>query len=128
MKSLYRAFTSFIAAAVLATIPAGITAAQSIQAGVQAAHGNGQPTDLFGGTGIFTTVVNLLLFLIGAIAVIMIIVGGLRYILSGGNASSVTAAKNTILYAVVGIVVALLAYAIVNFVVTSFAAGGTGGL
>jgi hypothetical protein len=46
----------------------------------------------------------------------MLIYGGIRYTISGGDSSSVTAAKNTIMYAVIGIVVALLAYAIVNFV------------
>ncbi|AHB42191.1 hypothetical protein RAAC3_TM7C00001G0333 [Candidatus Saccharibacteria bacterium RAAC3_TM7_1] len=66
------------------------------------------------------TVVNVILFLLGAIAVIMIILGGVRYVLSNGEASQVTAAKNTILYAVIGLIVALLAYAIVNFVVDQF--------
>ncbi len=56
----------------------------------------------------------------------MIIIGGLRYVVSGGNATAVTAAKNTILYAIVGVIVALLAYAIINFVLQSFT-GGTGG-
>lgn len=69
-------------------------------------------------TGIFTTIVNVALFLIGAISVIMIIYGGIRYTISGGDAKNVTAAKDTILYAVVGLVVAILAYAIVNFVIT----------
>lgn len=68
---------------------------------------------------IFTTIVNILLFIIGAVAVIMIIVGAFRFVTSAGNSSSVTAAKNTILYAVVGLVVAILAFAIVNFVVGS---------
>ena len=68
----------------------------------------------------FKDIINVLLYIIGAIAVIMIVVGGLRYVLSGGDSSAVTGAKNTILYAVVGLIVALLAYAIVNFVVTSF--------
>ena len=66
-------------------------------------------------------VVNVLLFLLGAIAVLMIIIGGIRYVLSNGESSQVTAAKNTILYAVIGLIVALLAYAIVNFVVDQFA-------
>lgn len=66
------------------------------------------------------TVVNVILFLLGAIAVIMVILGGVRYVLSNGEASQVTAAKNTILYAVIGLIVALLAYAIVNFVVDQF--------
>jgi hypothetical protein len=67
-----------------------------------------------------SSIVNVLLFAIGIISVIMIIVGGLRYVTSNGDASQVTAAKNTILYAVIGLVVALLAFAIVNFVVSQF--------
>lgn len=66
-------------------------------------------------------IVNVVLFVLGAVAVIMIIVGGFRYVLSGGDSSAVTSAKNTILYAVVGLIVAILAYAIVNFVIDSFA-------
>lgn len=65
-------------------------------------------------------IVNTLLFAIGVAAVIMLIIGGLRYVLSGGNPQNTKAAKDTILYAVVGIVVALLAYAIVNFVLGQF--------
>lgn len=64
-------------------------------------------------------IIDLLLFAIGAVAVIMIIFGGFRYVLSGGDSSSVTAAKNTILYAVIGLVVAILAYAIVHFVTSN---------
>lgn len=64
----------------------------------------------------FKTISDLLLFIIGAVAVIMIIIGGIRYITSNGDQAQVTGAKNTIMYAVIGIVVALLAYAIVNFV------------
>lgn len=65
-------------------------------------------------------VVNVLLFILGAIAVIMIIIGGIRYTTSNGDASNIKSAKDTILYAVVGLVVAILAYAIVNFVVDAF--------
>ena len=71
-------------------------------------------------TSIISTVTNVLIFFVGAISVIVLIVGGLRYVVSGGNASSVQGAKNTILYAVVGIVVAISAYAIVHFVLTQF--------
>ncbi len=62
-------------------------------------------------------VINTLLFIVGAVSVIMIIVGGIRYTISGGNTSSITAAKNTILYAVIGLVVAIIAFAIVNWVI-----------
>lgn len=98
-----------------------------IQGGADSARGNDQTTELFGQTGIFRTITNVLLFILGAISVIMIIIGGLRYVVSGGNATAVTAAKNTILYAIVGVIVALLAYAIVNFVLDSFTGGGASG-
>lgn len=88
----------------------------SIQGGADSAQGNGQANDLFGNDGIFRTVTNILLYIIGAISVIMLIIGGLRYVVSGGDQAAVTSAKNTILYAIVGIVVAFLAYAAVNFV------------
>ena len=65
-------------------------------------------------------IVNVILFLIGAIAVIVIIIGGLKYVTSDGDSSKIKSAKDTILYAVVGIIIALLAYALVNFVITSF--------
>ncbi|HMH70201.1 MAG TPA: hypothetical protein VK502_02285 [Candidatus Saccharimonadales bacterium] len=91
-----------------------------IGGGAGCAQGEGQGEDLFGPTGIFKTITNVLLFVIGAISVIMLIIGGIRYVVSGGDAGAVTSAKNTILYAVVGIVVAILAYALVNFVISSF--------
>ena len=71
-------------------------------------------------TNMITIVINTLLFIIGIIAVIMIIVGGIRYTLSNGNASSTKEAKDTILYAVIGLIIAMMAYAIVNFVIGRF--------
>ncbi len=65
-------------------------------------------------------VINMMLFILGAIAVVMIVIGGIRYTTSNGEASSVKSAKDTILYAVIGLVVAIMAFAIVNFVLTSF--------
>lgn len=93
----------------------------SIGTGANCAKGNGQRDNLFGENSIFTAITNAALFLIGAVSVIMLIYGGIRYTISGGDSSAITAAKNTILYAIVGIVVALLAYAIVNFVVMRLA-------
>jgi quinol-cytochrome oxidoreductase complex cytochrome b subunit len=55
--------------------------------------------------------------IVGVLAVVFIIVGGLRYAASGGNAASVTQAKNTITYAILGLILAILAYAITQFVV-----------
>lgn len=61
-------------------------------------------------------ITNILLFLAGTIAVIMIILGGIRYATSQGDQSAITGAKNTVLYAIIGLVVTVLSYAIVNFV------------
>jgi hypothetical protein len=98
-------------------------ASGGLSGGAGCAQGKDQSTDLFGQNGIFKTITNVLLFIIGAISVIMLIIGGIRYVVSGGDSGAVTSAKNTILYAVVGIVVAILAYAVVNFVITSFTSG-----
>lgn len=95
---------------------------QGIDEGAGSAKSDDQSADLFGETGIFRTITNVLLFLIGAISVIMLIIGGIRYTISGGDSTAVTSAKNTILYAIIGIIVALLAYAVVNFVLGSFSA------
>jgi hypothetical protein len=68
----------------------------------------------------FPAVADTILFFVGAIAIIMIIVGGLRYVVSAGNAAAVNDAKNTILYAVVGLLIAVSALAIVTFVTGHF--------
>ena len=70
-------------------------------------------------TSIFGKIANSLTFIVGAVAVIMIIIGGLRYVLANGDAKAAAEAKNTIMYAVIGVVVAIAAYAIVSFVTKS---------
>ena len=87
-----------------------------IQVGVDAAGGTNTKTTV---GDLIKTIVNALLFILGAVAVIMIVIGGIRYTTSNGDASHVKAAKDTILYAVVGLVVAMLAYAIVYWVVVN---------
>jgi hypothetical protein len=63
---------------------------------------------------------NTLLFIVGILAVLGIIIGGIYYVTSGGDSSSVTKAKNTILYSVIGLIVSVLAFAIVRFVTDQF--------
>lgn len=67
--------------------------------------------------GIAQSITSALLWIIGILAVIMIVVGGLKYVISNGDANRIQSAKNTILYAVIGLVVAILGQAIVLFVV-----------
>ncbi|NCU38955.1 hypothetical protein EOL96_07985 [Candidatus Saccharibacteria bacterium] len=71
-------------------------------------------------TTLAQNLINLLLFLIGIVAVVMIVIGGFHYVVSNGDANKTAAAKNTILYSVIGLIVAILASFIVTFVVDQF--------
>ena len=93
------------------------------QEGAGAAKADGMPTELLGDTGVFTRITNTVLYAVGIISVIMLIYGGLRYVLSGGDNKKVTDAKNTILYAIIGLIISILSYAIVNFVINAVTGG-----
>ncbi|MBR5027023.1 hypothetical protein IKX64_00275, partial [Candidatus Saccharibacteria bacterium] len=93
--------------------------AVSLQEGAEAARCAECPRDLFGDTGVFRQITDTILYIVGIIAVIMLIWGGIRYVVSGGDAKKVTDAKNTILYAIIGLIISFLAYAIVRFVVNA---------
>lgn len=105
--------------AVFAMVLAPSVSALTLQEGAEAARCDGCPTDLFGDTGVFKQVTNTILYIVGIVAVVMLIVGGIKYVISGGDSKKVTDAKNTVLYAIIGLVVAFLAFAIVNFVISA---------
>jgi len=69
--------------------------------------------------GLVKNILNILSWVIGVVSVIMIIIGGFRYIISSGDSGQITSAKNTILYAIVGLVIVLFAQLIVRFVIGS---------
>ncbi|HEX3081687.1 MAG TPA: hypothetical protein VHQ86_00365 [Candidatus Saccharimonadia bacterium] len=99
-------------------------AASSAPSGAGAAiiNGAGQACGSNCGSGDFAgllkSAANVLTFLVGSVSVLMIIYGGFRYVISRGDSSQIKVAKDTILYAVVGVIVAIVAFAIVNFVAT----------
>ncbi len=66
--------------------------------------------------GLIRSIINTFSVIVGAISVIMIIIGGFRYITSGGDSNNVGGAKNTILYAIVGLIIVAFAQVIVQFV------------
>jgi hypothetical protein len=72
-------------------------------------------------------IINLLSVIIGFVAVVMILLGGFRYITSGGNSENVGKAKNTILYGIIGLVIVALAQIIVQFVLNKTANPATSG-
>lgn len=132
-KSIRKQLLALLAVPVFAlgvasvAVPAG-AADLSLRDGAKSAQGTDQDGCLFGNEGaacdgrtpMFKLITNVLLFIIGAVSVIMLVIGGIRYTVSAGDSSAVTAAKNTIMYAIIGIIVALLAFAVVNFVINSF--------
>ena len=123
MKKVSVILASLLALPVIAfgvtTLVADSTSAQlNLESGINSAKGTGAPDNVTEDDGLIKKVVNLLLWAIGIVSVIMIIIGGIRYATSNGDSNNVTAAKNTIMYAVIGLVIAIFAYAIVNFVLT----------
>jgi hypothetical protein len=109
-----------LALPLLATTPVHASAAETIKGGVEEVN-DGNDITLQEG---IKSVVNMMLFLLGAIAVIMIIIGGIRYATSNGDQAGIKAGKDIVLYAVIGLIVAILAYAIVNFVLDAFTGEG----
>jgi len=91
------AFANSVSTSVCGNLPGGVCSGDKTSAGA-----------------VFGTVANVMIYIIGGIAVVMIVVAGLRFVLSGGNADSARGARETILYAAIGLVVAIMAYAVVN--------------
>jgi len=125
LTAVFAAFALALTALLVPVVPTTVSAQgeSAVQDGINSAQGRGVPETLFGDGSIFTTIVNVLLFIIGAICVIMLIWGGIRYTTSAGNSAAVTAAKNTIMYAIIGLVIAFLAFAVVNWVLVAITPG-----
>lgn len=136
-KNIRNKIVGLLSAAILVAVPIAVPALVSAApsgsgADIQGclsqgtaldASGNGNscnPADTGQATtninGIIKTVINIFSIIVGVVAVIMIIIGGLRYITSGGDSNNVSGAKNTIIYAIIGLVVVALAQFIVQFV------------
>ncbi len=116
MKKLIISLVALSPSAVLAS------SASLLKDGADSAKNSHQSAGLLGDSahpGAFNTIANVLIGLSGAAAVLVLIAGGFMYVTSNGDAKRVTQAKDTILYAIIGIVVVILAYAIVGFVTGS---------
>lgn len=119
MKKILKVILPVIMCGVFAVAVVANASALTLQEGAQAAQCDGCPSDLFGDKGIFKQVTNTILYIVGIIAVVMLIIGGIKYLLSGGDSKKVTDAKNTVLYAIIGLVICFLSFAIVNFVISA---------
>lgn len=106
---------AFYTAAAISTLSPTAILASDLRNGAQKARGGNTGPDSI--STAFQDIANILMFLVGAISVIVIIYGGFRYVTSTGDAARIKGAKDTILYGITGLVVAIMAYAIVYFVV-----------
>lgn len=109
----------FAVTALVPSVAFAQTAKQSICQGAGLAGGGTADCTPGGGPDVSDAIhaaIDLLSIVVGVIAVIMIIVGGLKYIMSSGDSNNINSAKNTILYAIIGLVVVAFAQIIVKFV------------
>lgn len=102
-------------AAAATTEQFGSAGSQILQGARKTGLDNGSSTSL---NSAIENIINLILWGVGLIAVVVIIIAGVMFMTAAGDPSKAKKAKDTILYAVVGLVIAILAYAIVNFVVS----------
>ncbi len=126
-KIIHLSLITFVAALALVVSPAVSFAASGSNrdATCQGAQFAGASVDCSDGKlsdnqfgNVVRAVINILSVIVGAVSVIMIIIGGFRYVISNGDSNAVSGAKNTILYAIVGLVIVLFAQILVRFVIT----------
>lgn len=121
--------TSLLGVAAMAAVPvAADNVTGSLCNGVGTATGvsgcnNSPGSSGFSLSSIATSAVNIFSWVVGIVAVIMIIVGGFKYITSGGSSDKIGSAKNTLIYAIIGLIIVALAQFIVHYVVNTASTG-----
>lgn len=83
----------------------------------EAAGCNGTNSKDFQNTVI--NIINGIIAVLGVVAVVFIVIGGINYMISQGDSGKIKKARDTILYAAIGLIICALAYAIVNFVIAN---------
>lgn len=91
------------------------SATKNVRSGYTASGGTSQDK-LTGSGGPIETVINTMLFIAGILSVIMIIWSGIRYVTAHGDKNQVESAKSTLIYAIVGLILSIVAYAVVQWI------------
>lgn len=86
--------------------------------GVKAVGGSCTATALTGPAGAITNIISVLFYIAGALAVVFLLIGAIRYITSTGDATRIKQAKDTIFYSIAGLILAIVAQALIAFVIT----------
>lgn len=129
-KNIRNTIVGLLSAATLLAVPLAVPALASASTSFQNTVCGGANNLQVGGSescattsngttkinSIIKTVINIFSAIVGIVAVIMIVFGGLKYITSGGDSNNISSAKSTIIYAIIGLIVVALAQFIVQFV------------
>lgn len=106
---------TFLSLPALAETPSEVITRAACATNPSALGCNGKT--VFGADSIFNNGIAVVIGVIASVSVVMVVIGGLRYVLSGGDSAGIKSAKDTILYALVGLGVSLVAFFIVSFVI-----------
>jgi hypothetical protein len=112
---LFPAFTVSMPAAAIDVIDPACQNPNAQQSSV-CKEKNSDANPLFGPDGVLTTVVNVLSMIAGVLAIFVILIGGVKFITSAGDSTSVASAKRAVLYAVISLVIVAFAQVMVRFV------------
>lgn len=120
IKTVKKIGSKVSVAAFIALSTVGLVGSNSyaldVNDGINDAKADSAPPDL---ELVIGNIIDVLLYAIGLLSVVMLIVGGIRYTISNGAQDKVTLAKNTIMYSIVGLIIAFLAYAIIHWVIAN---------
>lgn len=103
--------------AVQVSAPALASAKQQVEQGTSDVGGGDAGNEGTQVAVVIKNVIGILSFLVGLVAVLMIVIAGFRFVTSNGDAATAKSARETIIYAVIGIIITVMAYAIVNFII-----------
>ena len=137
-RNIRRKIATLVSALTLVAVPLAVPALVAAQPTIQECLAQGSSLEVQGNADcdsvdsntsgstdsinkLIRDVINIFSIIVGVVSVIMIIIGGFRYITSGGDSNHVSSAKNTIIYAIIGLVIVALAQFIVQFVLNKVA-------
>lgn len=116
-KRIVLALMSLGLAGILSLSVVSNNAYAQVSSGINAATTNEMKNkQIDGANGVIRVISNILIWVVGIVAVIMIVWSGLKYMTAAGDSSKLASAKSSLIYAIVGLIVAIMAYAIVNFI------------
>jgi hypothetical protein len=130
MKKISQKFFKSISPLAVLLAPMAVKAANEVQNGMSGLTsvfpqtGLGRVTTLTGPGGLIAMVIKILLLIAGAIAVLFVVYGGYQYLTSAGNAEAAEKGKNTVVNALIGIIIIILAYVIINVIVNMVSGNG----